>query len=215
MTQELDLFCAAPVAISAHLSTSARAIGLVGASGSGKTSLLNMIAGLLPAKGRLVIGGHVLQDDTAGICLPAYRRQIGYAFQESRLFPHFNVQHNLEFGARLRHKRDPARLEEICRALNLTHLLKRKVGNLSGGERQRVALGRAILSAPNLLLLDEPLAHIDEAGKAETLAYIEKIREITAVPMIYVSHDSQEVARMAEIIFTMQNGTLLPGGTSK
>jgi molybdate transport system ATP-binding protein len=208
MTIELDLTSDKPVAISAKFKTDARAVGLVGASGSGKTTLLNMIAGIIPSKGRAIVAGIELQNDASGVNLPSYRRRIGYVFQEGRLFPHLNVLHNLRFGQWVRGLRDADALREVTSALNLNHLLRRDVHNLSGGERQRVALARAMLCAPELLLLDEPLASVDEASKDETLSYIERIRKISPVPLIYVSHDQAEVARMTDVVFTMANGQI-------
>ena len=202
MSIELDLAISMPFPLHVQLKTEHLAIGLIGDSGAGKTTVLSMIAGLIPARGRLVIEGVTLQDDARGIQLPTHQRHIGYAFQDARLFPHMNVRNNLMFAQRIgwgwglgRQFETP---DSVIEALGLARLLDRNVRHLSGGEKQRVALGRAMLSQPMLMLLDEPLANVDGAQKAETLFYIEKLQKLRPVPMIYVSHDHSEVARMTD-----------------
>jgi ABC-type lipoprotein export system ATPase subunit len=159
---------------------------LFGRSGSGKTTIVNAVAGLLrPNEGRIALGDAVLTDTGARVFLPAHRRRIGYIFQEGRLFPHLSVQQNLRYGAFFAPK--GARREDMGRVVDLLgigHLLDRRPGALSGGEKQRVAIGRALLSAPRLILADEPLASLDEARKAEILPYFERLRDEISVPVL-------------------------------
>ena len=175
---------------------------LFGRSGSGKTSIINAVAGLLrPDEARIVMDGSVLND------LPPHRREIGYVFQDARLFPHLTVLENLTYGARVRWRK-VAGLERIVELLGIGGLLARRPGTLSGGERQRVAIGRALLAQPRLLLMDEPLAALDEARKAEILPYIEALRDETGLPILYVSHALPEVARLATTIAVIEAGRL-------
>src|SRR5258706_10171349 len=168
-----------------------RVTGLFGASGAGKTSLINMIAGLLqPDRGRIAIDDETLDDTTARIDLPAHRRRIGYVFQDARLFPHLDVRQNLDYGRRMnRLADDPAQRARVTDLLDIGGLLDRRPGQLSGGERQRVALGRALLSKPRLLLLDEPLGSLDEERKVDILPYLVRLRDQAGVPMVYGSPD--------------------------
>lgn len=172
---------------------------LFGPSGSGKTSILNMVAGTLrPDRGRIVVGDRVLFDSAAGIDVRPEQRRAGYVFQDGRLFPHLRVRANLLYGWRLA----PADgrwmgLDDALAFLGIGHLLDRWPATLSGGEAQRVAIGRALLSAPRFLLMDEPLASLDEARKAEILAVIVRIRDELKLPILYVSHDEREVAALA------------------
>ena len=188
---------------------------LFGPSGAGKTSIVNAVAGLLhPAEGRIVIGGRVVLDTKAGVFVPARERRAGYVFQDSRLFPHMNVEDNLRFGWR----RAPARMDEheiehVVEMLGLTHLLERDPKTLSGGEKGRVALGRALLSSPDILLLDEPLAALDAARRAEILPYLERLRDETKLPMLYVSHNVDEVARLADEIVVLRDGHVAAQGS--
>jgi molybdate transport system ATP-binding protein len=172
---------------------------LFGRSGAGKTSLVNMLAGLLrPDRGRIELDGTVLFDSAKGIDLPPERRRLGYVFQESRLFPHMSVRANLTYGMR---RTPPAQRrigpDEVVEVLGIGHLLDRRPRQLSGGERQRVALGRALLASPRLLLMDEPLASLDAARKAEILPFIERMRDAFAVPVVYVTHAMDEIVRPA------------------
>jgi molybdate transport system ATP-binding protein len=194
-----------------------RVTGLFGASGAGKTSLVNMIAGLLrPDRGSIVIDGDVVDDTAAGIHVPAYRRRVGYVFQDARLFPHLNVAQNLDYGRRMnRLKDDPAQLKRIVDLLDIGTLLDRRPGKLSGGERQRVALGRALLSKPRLLLLDEPLGALDEARKLEILPYLVRLRDEANVPMVYVSHDVAELRQLATQIVMLRQGRVTSFGGVK
>lgn len=188
-----------------RLQSTARCIALVGASGCGKSSLLHAIAGLLPPQqGHVRIAGSTLFDAAAGINLPAHRRRIGYVFQDGRLFPHHDVAGNLRYG--MRAHGDAAagpHWDEVIALLGLAPLLQRRVQGLSGGETQRVALGRALLAQPRLLLLDEPLSMLDFDRRDELLPYLLDVRERFALPMVYVSHYPEEVQRMAEEVFRL------------
>src|SRR4051812_32202449 len=187
--------------------TDSRATALFGPSGSGKTTLVNMLAGLVrPDRGRIVLGDEVFFDSDAKIDVPVHRRRIGYVFQEGRLFPHLGVRQNLVFGRWMRGLvRDKTHEEQVIDLLGIGQLLTRRPGTLSGGEKQRVAIGRALLAKPRLLLLDEPLASLDEARKSEILPYLERLKA-EGVPMIYVSHHGAEVAQLAEIVVLIRHG---------
>ena len=185
---------------------------LFGPSGSGKTSLLDLIAGLRrPASARIEIDGEALTDTTRGVLLPPHRRRIGYVPQDLALFPHLSVTQNLLYG-----KQDEATpafsFEKITALLELQPLLQRRVTDLSGGERQRVALGRALLSAPRLLLLDEPLASLDARLKARILPYFARIRDECGVPMLYVTHDRFEALTLADEMVVMASGKIIQHG---
>lgn len=187
---------------------------LFGRSGSGKTSLVRAIAGLVrPDEGRIVLDGDVLVDSKRGIFIPRHRRRFGYVFQEARLFPHLSVQGNLTYGRWFAPRGAvPESLERVVALLGIGHLLDRRPANLSGGERQRVAIGRALLSAPRLLLMDEPLAALDEERKAEILPYLERLRDETRVPIVYVSHAVHEVAQLADRVVAMSGGRVTAVG---
>ena len=189
-------------------------VALFGPSGAGKSTLVNAIAGLVPAEGVLRLDGVTWLDSAAGLAMPTERRRIGYVFQDARLFPHLNVAGNLAYGAR----RAPseghfARHEDIVQLLGLAPLLDRRVHHLSGGERQRVALARALLAQPKLLLLDEPLASIDVARREEVLPYLETLRDRYAIPMLYVSHQYDEVLRLATEVVLLDAGKVVGLGT--
>jgi molybdate transport system ATP-binding protein len=194
-----------------------RVTGLFGASGAGKTSLVNMIAGLLrPDRGTIVVDGDVLDDTAAGIHVPTWLRRIGYVFQDARLFPHLDVAQNLDYGRRMnRLADDPAHRRHIVDLLDIGALLDRRPGKLSGGERQRVALGRALLSKPRLLLLDEPLGALDEGRKLEILPYLARLRDEANVPMVYVSHDAAELRQLATQIVMLRQGRVTSVGGVK
>lgn len=187
---------------------------LFGPSGSGKTSIVAMIAGLTkPDRGRIALGDNVLFDSAARINVPAHQRNAGYVFQEGRLFPHLSVRRNLEYGRWMRGlPANPAAFSHVSDLLDIGALLARRPGGLSGGERQRVALGRALLMQPRLLLLDEPLASLDAARKAEILPYFERLRDEARVPMVYVSHDADEVRRLASRVVLLENGRVTATG---
>jgi molybdate transport system ATP-binding protein len=181
---------------------------LFGPSGAGKTSVVNMIAGLLkPDRGSIVLDDTVLFDHAAAINVPPHRRRIGYVFQEGRLFPHLNVRQNLDYGRRMSGRpRDPSEFERIAALLGITHLLQRRPRMLSGGERQRVAIGRALLMQPRLLLLDEPLASLDAGHKGEILPYLLRLRDQAAIPMVYVSHIAAELRQIATAVVQLEDG---------
>ncbi len=181
---------------------------LFGPSGAGKTSILDLIAGLLPpSRGRIAVDGHVLFDFGARVDLPPERRRVGYIFQDARLFPHLSVRSNLLYGYKL--TAPAARYAEpdhVIDMLGIGALLKRRPLSLSGGERQRVAIGRAILASPRLLLMDEPLASLDEARKEEILPYIVRLRDELKIPILYVTHLHTEVERLADAIVDIAAG---------
>jgi molybdate transport system ATP-binding protein len=194
-----------------------RVTGLFGASGAGKTSLVNMIAGLLrPDRGTIALDGEILDDSASRVHIPPFRRRIGYVFQDARLFPHIDVQHNLDYGRRMNGLADdPAQRKRVTELLDIGHLLDRRPGKLSGGERQRVALGRALLSRPRLLLLDEPLGALDEGRRAEILPYLVRLRDEARIPMVYVSHDAAEMRQLATQIVLLQRGRVTALGGVK
>jgi molybdate transport system ATP-binding protein len=199
---------------------------LFGPSGAGKTSVVNMIAGLLtPDRGSIAIDGTVLFDAARGINVPPHRRRIGYVFQEGRLFPHLSVRQNLDYGRRMsgrpreakeyakeRAKERAKEFERIVALLDIGHLLARRPRMLSGGERQRVAVGRALLMGPRLLLLDEPLASLDVGHKREILPYLVRLRDDAGIPMVYVSHTAAEVRRIATTVVRLDAGTVVAAG---
>jgi molybdate transport system ATP-binding protein len=190
---------------------------LFGRSGSGKTTIVNAVAGLIgPDEGRIVADNRVLLDTARGIFLPPHRRRLGYIFQEGRLFPHLTVRQNLRYGSWFAPKPAPrAHRARIVDLLGIGHLLERRPGALSGGERQRVAIGRALLSAPRLILADEPLAALDEIRKSEILPYFERLRDEVSIPILYVSHSASEVARLATTVVALDAGRVLRHGAAE
>jgi molybdate transport system ATP-binding protein len=181
--------------IALQMRTGPGLIALVGPSGAGKTSLLNMIAGLLrPDAGHIAVGGRTLFDSTTGIDLPAARRQTGYVFQDMRLFPHMRVRANLLYGQR---HTNSTRLDDVLGFLGIGPLLRRLPTTLSGGEAKRVAIGRALLSDPAFLLMDEPLSSLDEARREEIMTAIERLRDQLGLPILYVTHSRAEAERLA------------------
>ncbi|MEM6634893.1 MAG: molybdenum ABC transporter ATP-binding protein [Pseudomonadota bacterium] len=192
------------VEISAPRGTTA----LFGRSGSGKTTLVNIVAGLLrPDVGRVVLDDTVLTDTQRGIFCSPHKRRLGYVFQDARLFPHLSVRKNLLYGQRYAPPdAKPLDLMQITELLDIGDLLDRRPAGLSGGERQRVAIGRAILSAPRMLLMDEPLASLDNDRKSELLPFLERLRDNSDVPILYVSHSLAEIARLATTIAVIDNG---------
>ena len=200
--------------VEASFASEGRVTGLFGASGAGKTSLINIIAGLLrPDRGVITIDGETLDNTAEHIHVPVHRRRIGYVFQDARLFPHLDVRQNLDYGRRMnRLADDPAQRKRVTDLLDIGNLLDRRPGRLSGGERQRVALGRALLAQPRLLLLDEPLGSLDEERKVEILPYLVRLRDEASVPMVYVSHDPGELRQLATQIVMLQRGRVTAFG---
>ena len=190
-------------------------VALFGRSGCGKTTLVNIISGLLqPDEGRVELDGVVLTDTRARIRIPVERRRIGYVFQDARLFPHLGVLANLRYGLRRAPRESHSiGLEEVLALLGLERLLAHRPYQLSGGERQRVALGRALLAQPRLLLLDEPLAALDAARREEVLPYLERLRDELSIPMVFVSHQLEEVLRLATHVALMEAGEIVAAGT--
>jgi molybdate transport system ATP-binding protein len=185
---------------------------LFGRSGSGKTTIINAIAGLMrPDKGRISVADQVLFDSKAGIDLPIASRRLGYVFQEGRLFPHMSVRRNLLYGRNEGADQHPT-LAETVELLGLERLLDRRPGTLSGGERQRVAIGRALLAGPRILLMDEPLASLDAARRTEILPYLAALRDELDIPAIYVSHQVDEVIRLADTMVLLSDGKVAATG---
>jgi len=187
---------------------------LFGRSGSGKTTIVNAVAGLVtPREGRIAVDDEVLLDTSVGIRLPPHRRRLGYVFQEGRLFPHLTVRQNLLYGRNFAPSRAPeAEIDRVVEMLGIGHLLPRRPATLSGGEKQRVAIGRALLASPSLILADEPLAALDDARKSEILPYFERLRDEGSVPILYVSHSAAEVARLATTVVALENGRIARQG---
>ncbi len=186
---------------------------LFGRSGAGKTTLVNLLAGLArPDRGRIAVGGEVLFSAEEGIDVPPERRRLGYVFQEGRLFPHYSVHGNLTYGRRRGTRGGAIGFDAVVALLGLGALLDRRPGDLSGGEKQRVAIGRALLAEPRLLLMDEPLASLDAPRKAEILPFIEKLRDELHLPVIYVSHAMEEIVRLADTLVLMSEGRIAAVG---
>lgn len=200
--------------LDAELTAPPGVTALFGGSGSGKTTIVNALAGLMrPDTGRIVAGGRVLYDSTARINLPPHLRRIGYVFQDARLFPHLTVLENLRYGARFA----PAGatgpgLDEVTGLLGIAHLLTRRPATLSGGEAARAAIGRALLSRPAVLALDEPLAALDAPRRAEILPFLERLRDAAHLPILYVSHAADEVARLATTLVLLDQGRVTRAG---
>jgi molybdate transport system ATP-binding protein len=187
---------------------------LFGRSGAGKSSLVDIVAGLVrPQRGRIVIDGETLLDTDGGIFVPRHRRRVGYVFQDSRLFPHLSVRQNLIYGRWFSRGAGGVAGDfgSIVELLGIGALIERRPDSLSGGEKQRVAIGRALLAHPRILLMDEPLASLDEHRRAEILPYIERLRDI-GVPILYVSHSVAEVARLATTVVILNAGTVTAVG---
>ncbi len=187
---------------------------LFGQSGSGKTSVIRGVAGLLiPNKGRVSLDGEVLFDTNTGQAVPTHQRRLGYIFQDARLFPHLSVSQNLEYGAKLAGDRQEViTFERVVDMLGIGHLLARRPTGLSGGEKQRVAIGRALLARPRLILADEPLAALDEPRKADILPYFERLRDEVDIPVLYVTHSVAELARLATTVVILQEGRVVQQG---
>jgi molybdate transport system ATP-binding protein len=187
---------------------------LFGPSGAGKTTVLNLIAGLAkPDRGRISVAGQVLVDTETGIFVPPHKRRVGFVFQDAQLFPHLTVDQNLRFGRWFAPKGEQAlAAETVIAALGIGHLMARRPARLSGGEKQRVALARALLSSPRLLLMDEPLAGLDNARKDDILPLIETVRDEFRIPMIYVTHAAEEVRRLASHVVLLRDGRVQASG---
>ena len=200
--------------LDAAFETTGRITALFGPSGSGKTSLVNLIGGLArPDSGRIEAGGRVLIDTAGRVHVPKHKRRIGYVFQDARLFPHLTVGQNLRYGRFFTPAAERyADFDAVIDLLGIGHLLDRQPGALSGGEKQRVAIGRALVASPRLILMDEPLASLDEARKAEILPYIERLRDETQIPIVYVSHSIAEVARLATDVVVLAAGKVVAVG---
>jgi molybdate transport system ATP-binding protein len=195
-------------ALAVRFAAQRRVVALFGPSGAGKSTVVHAVAGLVkPETGSIRVGGAVLFDRTTGIDVPVHRRRVGYVFQDARLFPHMSVRANLLYGYRLmpaaERTADP---DGVIAMLGIGGLLGRRPDTLSGGERQRVAIGRALLASPRILLMDEPLASLDAARKAEILPWLERLRDSSNLPILYVSHSREEVARLCEEVVTMEDG---------
>lgn len=202
----LDLTFDAPAGVTA----------LFGRSGSGKSSVINAVAGIFrPDQGRITLGETVLTDTARGLMLPPHRRRMGYVFQDGRLFPHLTVRQNLSYGRWFTPAPKGVEFDRIIDLLGIAPLLHRRPAALSGGEKSRVAIGRAILSNPRLLLMDEPLAALDEGRKAEILPYLERLRDELALPILYVSHSLAEVARLATTVILMEGGRVTRHGPTE
>ncbi|MEP3437467.1 MAG: molybdenum ABC transporter ATP-binding protein [Hoeflea sp.] len=199
--------------LDAEFEAPAGVTALYGRSGSGKTSVVNAVAGLLhPDAGHVALDGRVLFDSDQGIFMPVHQRRLGYVFQEGRLFPHLSVRQNLAYGRWFAPAGPGAGFDHVVGMLGIGKLLDRRPGRLSGGEKQRVAIGRALLAKPRLLLMDEPLAALDEERKAEILPYLERLRDETEIPVLYVSHSMAEVARLATTLVLVEAGRVVRAG---
>jgi molybdate transport system ATP-binding protein len=215
MTLEVDVRHAlGSFRLDARFATDGHLTALFGRSGSGKTTLVNIIAGLIkPAQGRIGVNGEVLVDTARGVFVPKHRRRVGYVFQEGRLFPHLTARQNLLYGQWFTPRAERYQdFDRIVDLLGIGRLLERRPASLSGGEKQRVAIGRALLASPRLLLMDEPLAALDEARKLEILPYIERLRDVARVPIVYVSHALAEVTRLASTIVVLSDGKVAACG---
>lgn len=201
--------------IDAAFESAAGITGLIGPSGSGKSTIIQMIAGLThPTSGRIQIGPDVVLDKAARINLPPHRRGTGLVFQDAQLFPHLTVRQNLNYGARFaKHRNDAITFDAVTAVLGIKHLVDRSPSTLSGGERQRVAIGRALLASPKILLMDEPLAALDLNRKLEILPFIERLRDEFAIPILYVSHSAEEIARLATTVIRLENGRVTAIGS--
>ena len=189
---------------------------LFGPSGSGKTTLVNAVAGLLaPDEGRIALGERTLLDTGKGVNVPSHRRGCGYIFQEGRLFPHLTVRQNLRYGRWFGGgRRDAVEFAQVVAMLGLGPLLKRRPGRLSGGEKQRVAIGRALLARPGMILADEPLASLDGARVEEVLPCFERLRDEAGVPILYVSHSVGQVKRLATTVVVVEGGRVVTQGSA-
>jgi molybdate transport system ATP-binding protein len=196
--------------LNANFTSEALVTGLFGASGAGKSTLLHLIAGLSsPSKGRIIIAGNTVYCSESRVNIPAHSRRIGLVFQDAQLFPHLSVQHNLLYGFNLlKPKQRRIQLNTVTELLEIGQLLSKKPQHLSGGEKQRVGLGRALLSSPQLLLLDEPLASLDERLKQQILPFLLRTRDELQLPMLYVSHSIAEINYLTNHVITISGGNI-------
>lgn len=203
-----------PFAVELDATLSAHVTAVFGPSGAGKTSLLEAVAGLRrPDRGRIVLSGRVLDDTAAGVRVPPRQRAVGYVTQDDSLFPHLSVSGNLRYGAgRGAARKAPLGEDRIVETLGLATLLDRRPATLSGGERRRVALGRALLSAPEILLLDEPLSGLDRPLKERVLEHLQKIKAAFPLPILYVTHEAAEVAALADEVVVLEHGRIAGRG---
>jgi len=214
---EIDISLARPDGFALEAAFTAPSSGvtaLFGRSGAGKSTIINAVAGVVrPDRGRIVVEGENFFDSARGIDLSIERRQVGYVFQDARLFPHMSVERNLRYGeSRVRGRERAIGFDAVVELLGIGHLLARRPHTLSGGERQRVAVGRALLAQPRLLLMDEPLAALDAARKAEILPYLERLRDEMGLPILYVSHALEEVLRLADLVVALSGGRQIAAG---
>jgi molybdate transport system ATP-binding protein len=188
---------------------------LFGPSGSGKTSVLNVIAGVnRPDRGRIVVAGNVLTDTEKHIFVPVHRRRVGFVFQDAQLFPHLTVEQNISFGQWFRRgEKNTLPLSAIVETLGIDHLLERRPATLSGGEKHRVALARALVSSPRILLMDEPLSGLDDARRSEIMRLIERVRDEFGIPIVFVTHNVEEVRRLASRVIRISDGRVTAAGT--
>lgn len=195
--------------LSLEFRTAAQLLAVSGPSGSGKTTLINIISGIIkPDSGMIKINGTKVFDSAEKINISIHKRRIGYVFQDGRLFSHLNVRSNLLYGKWFTRQKSAIEFETVVKLLGLESLLSRGTAQLSGGERQRVAIGRALLSAPELLLMDEPLASLDQERKNDILPYIERLRDDIKIPIIYVSHNPEEIERLADQVLIIKDGII-------
>jgi molybdate transport system ATP-binding protein len=203
---DLDIRFEAPAGVTA----------LFGPSGCGKTTVVQAVAGLLRTDSHHIqVGERVLSDSATRTWLPPHKRRVGYVFQQDRLFPHLNVRQNLGYGRWFARNRATSDFDQITGLLGIDALLNRRVAGLSGGEKQRISIGRALLAAPSILLMDEPLAALDEARKSEILPYLERLRDETNIPILYVSHAMSEVARLATTVVALNAGKVVRAGPAE
>ena len=190
---------------------------ILGRSGAGKTSIINMISGLSqPTKGHIIIGGRSVYDSAKTINIPPEKRRFGYVFQEGRLFPHLSVMSNLTYGMNLIPRAERhIKTDQVIDLLDLSRLVQRRPAKLSGGEKQRVAIGRALLTSPYLLLMDEPLASLDAARKQEVLPFIKRLSTEISIGVLYVSHSMEEIEVIADKILVINNGRLAASGNTR
>jgi molybdate transport system ATP-binding protein len=195
-------------------SEAAGVTALFGRSGAGKTSIISMVAGLVrPDEGHIIVGGRCLFDSNTTIDLPPEKRRVGYIFQEGRLFPHLSVRSNLTYGMHLTPKHERyVQFDSVVELLGIQHLVDRRPAKLSGGEKQRVAIGRALLTSPSVLLMDEPLASLDFARKAEVLPFIARLAGEFSIPILYVSHSLEEILNLADVMVVLDSGRAVASG---